>query len=117
MQMSGCSFVGSSPCAKSCLCLVFVTAPLLQMYCAGAVTAIIHVAPSAKLLVAGTLWLHLRHKRTLLCLCHCCCVLRVQAVAASTRAPNAAEVLKSVGVYHLDPELADTVMSLRMYRS
>ncbi|WIA21350.1 hypothetical protein OEZ85_000574 [Tetradesmus obliquus] len=39
-----------------------------------------------------------------------------QAVAAASRAPNAAEVLKSVGVYHLDPELADTVMSLRMYK-
>eukprot|EP00775_Hariotina_reticulata_P007466 gene7466-7676_t len=39
-----------------------------------------------------------------------------QAVSSLTRAQNAAEVLKSVGVYHLDPDLADTVLSLRMYK-
>jgi hypothetical protein len=39
-----------------------------------------------------------------------------QAVASSSRAPNAADVLKSVGVYHLDADLADTVLSLRLYK-
>jgi hypothetical protein len=40
----------------------------------------------------------------------------VQAVSASTRTPNAADVLKSAGVHHLDADLADTVLSLRMYQ-
>jgi hypothetical protein len=44
------------------------------------------------------------------------CVWLLQAVSPQTRAQNAAEVLKSVGVYHLDPDLADTVLSLRMYK-
>lgn len=38
-----------------------------------------------------------------------------QAVASASRAPNAVDVLKSVGVHHLEPELAETVMSLRAY--
>jgi hypothetical protein len=39
-----------------------------------------------------------------------------QAVAAANRAPNAGEVLKSVGVFHLDADLVETVMSLRLYQ-
>jgi hypothetical protein len=38
----------------------------------------------------------------------------VQAVAAGTRAHNAADVLRSAGVYHLDVEQADAVLGLRM---
>jgi len=48
--------------------------------------------------------------------CACVYVCFLQAVSPQTRAQNAAEVLKSVGVYHLDPDLADTVLSLRMYK-
>lgn len=50
-----------------------------------------------------------------------CCVLlllllRLQVVSGPTRAPNAIEVLKANGIHHLDPDLADTVMSLRLYQ-
>jgi hypothetical protein len=50
----------------------------------------------------------------LLCFLRCCSAL--QAVSASTRAPNAADVLKMAGIHFLDADLADTVLSLRVYQ-
>jgi hypothetical protein len=43
-------------------------------------------------------------------------LLLLQAVSSSSRAQNAVEVLKSAGVHNLDPDLAETVMSLRVYQ-
>lgn len=45
---------------------------------------------------------------------HVFAVCHAQAVAPDSRAPNAVDVLKTVGVYTLDPEQADTVLSLRL---
>ena len=41
-------------------------------------------------------------------------VVLVQVVSPNSRAPNAVDVLKMVHVTHLDPDQADTVLSLRM---
>jgi hypothetical protein len=50
-----------------------------------------------------------------MCCVHCF-ANTLQAVSAATRAPNAADVLKMANIHFLDADLADTVLSLRVYQ-